>query len=538
MPTQTILVHGYSAESKADNPNDVTNIFGTLADRLTRLNIPAIQVDVSRYVSMDDGRDVDDISLAVDRVLRTQYPELLDPNGDGFNAIIHSTGALVMRNWVRRHCPIPEKGKRSPLRRIIHLAGANLGSGWAHIGASDLAKWLRFIGQDGSERGLAVLSELELGSSWAIELHGYFRNTGTKMLADYGIYEFNIVGTQAPPEWLIVPFRYGKEDGSDGVVRVAASNLNFNYVEIVPAFPAHDVDFKAAIDFSTDTMQFSEDAQTARFGDGIFAGGYYKLGPQSIDGSVDVPEIPLAIPYNCAHSTDTRGIVSGTYPMVQVEALIKQALTCETDADYAQAVKDFDAVTEDTYNRASLTDHVKSAGLLANLSAALQDYLHNPQGQYNKHAQVIIRVFDQNNKPVPSPSVHFNSNGGDAPPVILIDALFEDTHQNTHSPNTNTYYIRTHELDKDGKWAACLPFTNGVDLEIDCVDPLTKFVEYVPLRLRLSADLLTQYVQAHRTTIIDVHLLRLPATGTFSLYSYPAAVPPPPPPPTFGTAVL
>ena len=47
----------------------------------------------------------------------------------------NSTGALVVRNWLRRHSPRP-----SPIERLIYLAGANFGSGWAHVGRSPVGQ--------------------------------------------------------------------------------------------------------------------------------------------------------------------------------------------------------------------------------------------------------------------------------------------------------------------------------------------------------------------------------------------------------------
>ena len=54
------------------------------------------------------------------------------------------------------------------------------------------------------------------------------------MLEDYKVQEFIIIGTQADPDWFEFPIRYAHEDGSDGVVRVAAGNLNFNYLVVTP----------------------------------------------------------------------------------------------------------------------------------------------------------------------------------------------------------------------------------------------------------------------------------------------------------------
>jgi hypothetical protein len=55
------------------------------------------------------------------------------------------------------------------------------------------------------------------------------------MIADYGVHESVITGTQADVKWFAAPIRYAKEDGSDGVVRVSGANVNFHYVRLGPA---------------------------------------------------------------------------------------------------------------------------------------------------------------------------------------------------------------------------------------------------------------------------------------------------------------
>lgn len=512
-----LLVHGYSAESAKNDAASVSGIFGTLpGDLKTKMPEAAVlDVNISRYVSLDDGVNLDDITLAFDRALKKDFRPLLQ---NGFNAIIHSTGALVLRNWIRRCSPKP-----SPCRRMIHLAGANLGSGWAHIGETLLAKWLRYIGEGGSERGLAVLDGLELGSNWAWELHRFFLQPDQAMLADYGVMEFSLVGSQPPPKNLLVPFRYGKEDGSDGVVRVSASNLNHHYLRIGPAMPPEDVDWDDAKQFAERTVDASLNGDLADFASGsLFAGGYYRLEEESLPGTGDRPTVPFAIPYRCAHSTEETGIVSGTQTREEVLALIGRALNCEKGGAYQGLVDVFAARTEATYQKAAGTEHIDGLGdLLAATKQSIASYLVSPQAQYDRHAQVSVRVRDQHGNAINDSSIHFNSLGGGTQPKTLINSLFEDTHQNKTSPDTTTFYLRLEAWDKDAKsWINRLAEVNGVDLEIDCIDPRTQRVVFVPLRMRLSAEQLASYIQPHRATLIDVELLRLPARETFSIYAH------------------
>jgi hypothetical protein len=470
-----LLVHGYSAESAEDNAAEAARIFGTLPNDL-RANLPGEQIldiNVSRYISLDDGVDVEDITLAFDRALKNDFSELYNK---GFNAIVHSTGALVLRNWVRRCC---EPKKPSACRRIIYLAGANLGSGWAHLGESELAKWLRFIFEGG-------------------------RN-------------------------FIAPIRYAKEDGSDGVVRVAASNLNHIHVRIGPTQSPVGVDWNKAVEFSRRTVAASADGNLADFTPGSrFAGGdYYRLLEENCPGE-HRPGVPFAIPYNCAHTAPDVGIVSGNQNPELVMPLICNALNC-TIPNYSELVAEFEAETNKTYemaaNEVEHHERLSTQRLLLRIANTAAQFLEafsiQPQAQYDRHAQVSIRVRDQHGSPIENYSVHFNPFGGGARPNVLINDLFEDTHQNRASPDTITFYLRLEKWEPQQKtWINRLNEVNGVDLEIDCIDPKTQRITFVPLRMRLDATILARYLQPHRATLIDVELLRLPARETFSIFPF------------------
>lgn len=557
-----ILVHGYSAESKDTTLDKIAAIYGTLPAYLAREMQDAaggapevVDVNISRYVSLDDGVDLDDLTIALDRVLKTKFPRLLDP-AVGFNAIIHSTGALVMRNWVRR-CSEPGRDEenrfRCPLKRIVHLAGANFGSGWAHVGESLLAKWGREIVFH-EERGLAVLDGLELGSNWSIELHRHFLRPGRALFADYGVMEFCIVGSQiALGPGALTPIRYGKEDGSDGVVRVASANLNHNYLRLGPTRSAVDtnwtvaarfarnvsggVDEDRAADLPTADLTPEQIAQTlADFKqDQVFAGGHYEVkedcrpGPAAPDEDGPrtrrLPRVPFAIPYNCAHSSPEIGIVYGSETKDQVRPLLKAALNASPEDYETQLPARFQAVTDAAYELVRKPAHAR--GILAGLRSvgdALKNEWSRPETQYDPHAQVIVRVRDQNDKPVKDCSIHFNSFGGDNDPRELINGLFEDQHQNKASRNICTFYLRTARWNQTKRdFQDRIAGIHGVDLEIDVVDLNSRVdpalgsrrILFVPLRMRISGAELRRWITPHQTTIIDVNLLRLPAETTF-----------------------
>ena len=258
-----VLIHGYSSESPTADPTSIANIYGDLPGRL-RDSYDVVEIDLSRYVSLNDSVSIADIARALNRALLEQHPHLLE---SGFHVVIHSTGALVIRTWIRLFSPQP-----SPIGNLVYLAGANLGSGWASIGQGQVARWGRFVFERGSQRGVKVLQSLEIGSSPTIDLHLFFTQTGSRMLEDYKVQEFIIIGSQADPDWFTFPIRYAHEDGSDGVVRVAAANLNFNHLVIEPNEEASLLTWpliQAAVQAAAAKAQFPE---------------YYSLKAQSYAG--------------------------------------------------------------------------------------------------------------------------------------------------------------------------------------------------------------------------------------------------------------
>lgn len=117
---------------------------------------------------------------------------------------------------------------------MIYLAGANFGSGWAHIGKGQLAQWARYVFEGGAEAGVRVLDALELGSNETLDLHLSFLKEGCTLSESFQVREAVIIGSQAEVKWFEIPVRYAKEDGSDGVIRVSASNVNFHYLRLGP----------------------------------------------------------------------------------------------------------------------------------------------------------------------------------------------------------------------------------------------------------------------------------------------------------------
>jgi hypothetical protein len=321
------------------------------------------------------------------------------------------------------------------------------------------------------------------------------------MLEDFQVQEFIIIGTQADPGWFTFPIRYAHEDGSDGVVRVAAGNLNFNHLVIEPNDEAALLPWpaiRAAVQAAAAKADFPE---------------YYSLKAQSYAGK-DRPLVPCGIPYRCAHSGDKMGIVSGSIPRDQVDKMIKIALDTpeRTTAAYQRAVAAFDRETATTFESART---MQNPGLF--------NFLNDPRNQYDPHAQVVFRLRDQDGLPIPigSSDIFFVSEQGENG-TIPIQTIIEHTSVSGVSPNVLVFYVRTQKFDRRAKgWVDQLANVSDFALEITAIEPAAPtqnpLISYLPLRIPLSGKQVKNLIQPHRTTIIDVTLLRLPSPDLYQL---------------------
>lgn len=487
-----VLIHGYSSESPTADPVSIGNIYGDLPQRL-RAAYDVVEVDLSRYVSLNDSVSVADIARALQRAFLEQHPALLK---EGFHVVIHSTGALVIRTWIRLFSPQP-----SPIQNLVYLAGANLGSGWACVGQGQVARWGRFVFERGAQRGFKVLQSLELGSSTTLDLHLSFLREGNRMFDDYKVQEYVVIGTQADPDWFEFPIRYAHEDGSDGVVRVAAGNLNFNYLTIEPNEEAATLPWSA--------VQAALQAASAKADFPI----YYKVSSRSLAGVGARTAVPFGIPFQCAHSGKAMGIVSGTAPRPQVERMLRLALeTDPTNAAWQRTGAAFARETEQTFEQART---MRKPGLF--------NFLTEPRNQYDPHAQIIFRLRDQDGNPIPiaSSDIFFVSEQS-TKGTIPIQSLIENTVVSNASPNCLVFYVRLLRFDRRAKdWVDQLAQVGDFALEITAIEPAAPahdaLISYLPVRLPLTSKQLANFIQPHRTTVIDVTLLRLPSPEVYQL---------------------
>ena len=212
MPRRPIvLLHGYSAEAKS-----LESWRRVLLDQ----GYAATEVHLGGYVSLSNEITIKDLAEGFDRALRIQAGLTA---GEEFDAIVHSTGGLVIREWLATYAT-----RRGRVKHIIALAPAMFGSPLAHKGRSWLGaifKGERERAPDFLEAGNRVLSGLELGSSYTWDLaHRDLLGEQPTYGDDADTpYPFVFIGTKG---YGGLRGLFTNPDGSDGTVRWAAAGLS------------------------------------------------------------------------------------------------------------------------------------------------------------------------------------------------------------------------------------------------------------------------------------------------------------------------
>ena len=221
-----VFVHGWSVTH--------TDTYGALPEALhalapAALNLHLHHLFLGRYISFEDEVRMDDLARAFDQALRDQLPD----NADGkrrFSCITHSTGGPLVRSWIERFYG-KDKLDQLPLEHLIMLAPANFGSALAQLGKSRLGRIKSWA--SGVEPGQRILHWLELGSHEAWELA---RRWLAYDLDGTGFFPFVLTGQYIDSKLYDFLNSYTGEKGSDGVVRVAAANMNFTHLHLRQTF--------------------------------------------------------------------------------------------------------------------------------------------------------------------------------------------------------------------------------------------------------------------------------------------------------------
>ena len=210
MSNTVVILHGYSDEKESFEP--LAEFLSTHASHLT-----IKPIYLGNYISLDDTVTIQDLAKAFANALAS---EKISTAKSSFDLIVHSTGALVSREWLASY--FLELGKPCPVRRYLMLAPANFGSHLAHTGKTMFGRIVKGW-KSNFEVGTKVLNALELASeySWNLARRDLF---GEQSFFKPSVCKTAIlVGSK--------PYQSGfrklvDKKGSDGTVFVSTANLN------------------------------------------------------------------------------------------------------------------------------------------------------------------------------------------------------------------------------------------------------------------------------------------------------------------------
>jgi pimeloyl-ACP methyl ester carboxylesterase len=214
MPNPIVLLHGYGSSGEA---------FSVFRDVLKKSGRAVKDIFIGNYVTLNNEITVDDIAEGFNYSLRAH-----GMFGQPFDAIVHSTGMLVMRAWLT--AKNAQKDRQGLLKKLIALAPATFGSPIAAKGRSLLGRIFEgnhdIDSPDFLNSGNLVLSNLELGSEYTwnlahkdlIDVQVYGPNNETPYVFVFdGTNDYGTLARIFLPE---------DQKGSDGVVRWSGVALN------------------------------------------------------------------------------------------------------------------------------------------------------------------------------------------------------------------------------------------------------------------------------------------------------------------------
>lgn len=214
-----MLIHGYSDKGASFRP---------WKEYLQSQGLEVTSIDVANYVTLSNEVTIKDLAEGFDRALKIKYKEL--PPDFEFDAIVHSTGMLVLRSWLCTYNNDEKNDKRRKrLKHLIGLAPASFGSPLAYKGRSwlgALVKGSKELGPDFMEAGDKVLDGLELASSYTWDLAHRDLLNENKIIYGSGDdtpYVFILIGNK---DYGLIKNLVAKAPGSDGTVRHAGCSLN------------------------------------------------------------------------------------------------------------------------------------------------------------------------------------------------------------------------------------------------------------------------------------------------------------------------
>lgn len=389
-----VFIHGYSAKGLD---------FSKICAELEKRHIPAIDIHVGNYVSLNNEITVKDIAEGLDRALRNT-PGL---NGDQeFDAIVHSTGMLVIRSWLTNYGAAPKHNDR--LKRLKHLVGlapATWGSPQAHKGRTwigALVKGNREPGPDFLNAGDEVLDALELGSRFTWDL------AHIDLLGDAPYYD---LGPNTPYVCVFIGNRsytgissIANDPGTDGTVRWAGCALNTR---------------KIMIDLTRTPVENAGQPPSR-----------VTITPWA--GRVDVPMLPIA---DRNHAT----LVSD--PDQKMMDLIVDFLNVADEQAYDQWLKRAEVNGRDAKKAMLVNPGKEAAGLQGPVKEFFGHLFHEAEQPMEGWQQFIVRARDERGDPVTDYLIEVLRQNG-SQEWVEFSEMFTDVHSYGPDQSFRCFHVR------------------------------------------------------------------------------------------------
>lgn len=371
------------------------------------------------------------------------------------------------------------------MSHLVMLAPANYGSALAQLGKGRIGRLKSWFG--GVEPGQGVLDWLELGSAEAWDMNTAWIENGDGKIAANGILPFVLTGQAIDRKLYDHLNSYTGESGSDGVVRVAAANLEGWLIELKQEAPRK---------------------KTGKKGD-------LEAPKLTVARVVHGPETALKIIDRASHSGSNKGIMrsvrvkAGHARGRRVVDAIFECIAVSNRSEYRQLVAE----------HRDETDQIQADERLETEEVLL---LADKRFVHDRYSMVIFRVHDDQGYPVSDFDLVL-TGGKDNDPDKLPDGFFVDRQRNRISRNTVTYFfnfdimVGAPLVEFDGE--VLRPSTKGVEaLGVKVIPrPSKGFVHYLECNVQASKDLLDHVLRPNSTTLVDICLRRIVRKNVFRM---------------------
>ncbi|MCK7593042.1 phospholipase [Pseudomarimonas salicorniae] len=439
------FVHGWSVTH--------TDTYGGLPEALQQqaaaagLEIEVKDLWLGRYISFHDEVTLDDLARAMQHAI-TQ--DLGAPAS--FSCITHSTGGPVVRRWVDRYYG-PRNLGDCPLRHLLMLAPANHGSALAVIGKSRLGRIKSWFG--GVEPGQGVLDWLCLGSDGACDLAD---RTTRHQARGTRYWPCVLSGETVDNKFYDFLNSYLVEKGSDGVVRLAAANMNYTY-------------------FRLDQR-----------GDELIEGHFGKAHALAVrPGLAARPDpSPFFVIPGASHSGEDIGIMRSVKPgNVARKPVVEQLLRClkvDSPAEYDRLLEEAATFTEETQRAHANSQY---------------------GGVLRRFVMLVFRIRDDEGRVISDYDLFLLGKGFE--PDTLPKGFFVDKQKNEKS-HALVYYLDYEQLrkvDEMGFHIHARPHFGAPGTERPDV-----FAGYTRAEFRLGREQFERYIRPNETVYVDITLRR------------------------------